>query len=171
MIEMGLSSRPSGPAQWVVLLFAAVVLLGVILLVAFEPEVQTIEATELFARTQDAKAFLITDFLFVVLYAVLLPIAIWNFGVASGAGRAPDWIRLAVLLLLLLGAGAVDAIENTLLLTAVGSGSADTVDAAHALEMPKVTLFAAGALLALAALVSATRALRDDWTRGRATET
>jgi hypothetical protein len=144
-------------ARAVVVIFAATVALGIVLLLAFEPDVQTIDADELVDRSGDARAFLIADFVFIVLYAVLSPLAIRRFGEALGAGRSPAWIRVGALALL--GAGLFDAIENTLLLIATDSASQGTVDAAHAVAVPKIALFAAGALLAILAVARAIRVL------------
>lgn len=136
-------------------LLAATIASGIVLLAAFEPDVQTIDAFELVQREDDARAFLIADYFFVLLYAVLAPIAIWRFAAASG-GLA--WMRAAALILV--AAGIVDATENTLLLSAIDSIDEDAVDAAHDLEVPKVALFVSGALLALAVNFRAFRALR-----------
>ena len=140
-------------------LFALTLALGIVLLIAFDPDVQTIDADELADRSDDARAFLAGDFLFVALYAVLSPIAIWRFGSTLGAGSPPRWMIVAVLLLV--AAGAVDATENTLLLSSTGSVSTGRVDAAHALAIPKITLFVVGALLAIAAQVRAVQVLRS----------
>ena len=136
----------------VLVAFAATLAMGIVLLVAFEPDVQTISAAELVEEKDDARAFLIADYFFIVLYAVISPIVIWRYG---GPAR---WI--AVTALLLVAAGLVDATENTLLLSATDSVSEDSVDAAHALEAPKVILFVAGALGAIAVNVRAAQALR-----------
>ena len=132
----------------VVALFAATLLLALVLLLAFDPGVQTISAQELADRRDDARAFLIADYGFVLLYAVLSPIAIWRFARARAA------------VALLAAAGLVDAVENTLLLSATGSVSEGAVDAAHALALPKFALFAAGAVLALIVYARALRTLR-----------
>ncbi|HYU59408.1 MAG TPA: hypothetical protein VEK39_01495 [Solirubrobacterales bacterium] len=139
-------------------LFAATLVLGIVLLIAFEPDIQDIDADELVARSDDARAFLAADYLFIVLYAILSPIAIWRFGTTLGDGSPPLWIRLAPLCLA--AAGVFDAIENTLLLSATDSASSGAVDAAHAVAIPKVALFVAGAALAIAALVRAIQVLR-----------
>jgi hypothetical protein len=143
----------------VLALFAATLALGVVLLLAFEPEIQTIDADELVARSDDARAFLIADYFFVALYAVVSPAVIWRFGSALASGSPPGWIKLTALLLV--AAGLVDAAENTLLLSATDSVSESAVDAAHALAIPKFTLFTAGALLAIVANVRAAKTLRD----------
>ena len=139
----------------VLVLFVATLVYGVFLGLAFEPDVQTIGAAELVERRDDARAFLIADYVFVLLYAVLSPMALWRFGSALDAG----WIRLAALVLA--AAGLVDAAENTLLISSTGSVSEARVDAAHALEIPKIALFTVGALLALAANVRAVGVLRE----------
>ena len=102
--------------------------------------------------------FLVADYLFIALYAILSPIAIWRFGSSINGGSPPLWIKLAALLLL--AAGVVDATENTLLFSATDAVSEDAVDAAHSLEIPKVTLFTAGTLLAIAVNARAVRGLR-----------
>jgi hypothetical protein len=155
--QLGGAGRESPSRALAVLgMFVVTLGIGVILLVAFEPEVQTIEAAELVARSDDARAFLIADYVFVISYAILSPLAIWRFGSAIAAGTPPGWMKLTALLLL--AAGLVDATENTLLLSATGSVSEGAVDAAHGLEIPKVTLFVAGTALAIAANVRAARA-------------
>jgi hypothetical protein len=153
------ASSLRSPAVAVLAVFMATLALGVALLVAFEPDIQTIDADELVSRSGDARAFLGADFVFILLYAVLSPIAIWRFGIALGPGTPPRWIKLTALLLV--GAGLVDATENTLLLSATGSVSESAVDLAHALAIPKVTLFTAGAVLAIVANVRAVKALSE----------
>jgi hypothetical protein len=140
-------------AAAVVTVFAATIALGVVLLLAFDPEVQTIAAAELVVRSADARGFLIADYFFIVLYGVLSPIAIWRFGAQLREGGAPGWIRVGAVLLV--SAGVVDATENTLLLAATGSISPDAVAAAHALAIPKVVLFVAGTIVAIAAVTRA----------------
>ena len=142
----------SSRAVPVLVAFAATLIWGIVLLVAFEPDIQTISASELVEERDDARAFLVADYFFILLYAVVSPIVIWRFG------RPSRWIALTALLLV--AAGVVDATENTLLLSATDSVSEDTVDAAHSLEAPKVILFVAGALGALAANVRAASTLR-----------
>jgi hypothetical protein len=153
------------PAIAVLAMFAAVLALGIVLLVAFDPEVQTIDPEELVTRSDDARKFLVADYVFVLCYAILSPLAIWRFGSALAAGSPPGWIKLTVLLLV--AAGLVDATENTLLLSATGSVSEGAVDAAHALEIPKVTLFLAGAAFAVAANIRAARVLVGNSRRRR----
>jgi hypothetical protein len=137
-------------AQVVLALLVATIALGVVLLVAFDPDVQTVDAGELVDRRDDARAFLVADYAFVVLYAVLSPLAIWRFGARPARLAAP----------LLAAAGLVDATENTLLLAATGTVSEGAVDAAHALAVPKIALFVAGALLAMVVNVRAVQVLR-----------
>ncbi len=151
-------------AVLVLAMFAATMALGVVLLIAFDPDVQTIDAGGLVARSDDARAFFAGDYVFVLLYAVLSPLAIWRFGTALGDGAPPAWIKLTALLLV--AAGVFDAIENALLLSATGSVSQGTVDAAHALAVPKTVLFIGGALLALAANFRALRTVMADTPRG-----
>lgn len=123
--------------------------------VAFDPEVQTIGADILVERRDDARAFLIVDYLFIAVYAVLSPIAQLRFGHAlGGLGR---WLRLAPILLV--AAGIVDAVENALLLSATDSVSEGTVETAHALAVPKVVLFVCAVLLSVGVLARAIRAL------------
>ena len=142
----------------VVALFLATVLYGVLLLLAFEPDVQQADAAELVARSDDARAFLIADLFFPLIYGVLSPIAQWRFGRSLTGSSPPRWVATAAILLAL--AGLCDWTENVLLLTATGSESPDAVDAAHAVAVPKVAFFVAGGLLALAVLVRALRELR-----------
>jgi hypothetical protein len=157
-MEAAVSNREEETrARAVVALFVATLALGIVLLVAFEPDVQTIDADELASRSDDARAFFIGDYFFIALYAVLSPIAIWRFGGALGSGRPPTWIMLAAWLLA--GAGVFDAAENALLLSATGSSSPGTVDAAHAVAIPKTVLFVAGALFTLGVEYRAIRAL------------
>jgi hypothetical protein len=143
---------------WVVVaLFVATLTLGIVLLVAFDPDVQTINAYELAVRKGDAHAFLTGDYCFVALYALLTPIAIWRFGSALSGGRPPLWVMLAAVLLI--GAGVFDLAENTLLWSAADIVSSRRVDAAHAVAIPKTVLFVGGALLALAVDYRAVRVL------------
>ncbi len=144
-------------AWWVAILFAAVVVLGILLLIAFDSNVQTIDADELVRRKDDARAFFAGDYVFVVLYAVLSPIAYWRFGAALTGGSPPTWIKLT---LLLAAGGVFDATENALLLSSTGSASQGRVDAAHAVAIPKTVFFVAGAVFAIAAVLRAVRVLR-----------
>jgi hypothetical protein len=143
-------------AAAVLLAFAAALLLGVVLVVAFDPDVQTIGPAELVARSDDARRFLIGDYFFVAVYAVASPIAQWRFGAVLGEDR-PRWMRYAPLLLV--AAGIVDATENALLLSATDAEAEGTVDTAHALAAPKVILFVAAALLAIGVAGRAVRVL------------
>jgi hypothetical protein len=154
-------------AWLVVVCFALTLAYGLLLAFAFEPDVQEIDVAELVDRRGDARAFLIADLFFPLLYGLLSPIAQLRFGAAlRGRGgpnesRPPRWIIAAALLLA--GAGLFDLTENVLLLSATGSESQGTVDAAHTVAVPKVILFVAGALLALLVLARAVSVLR----RGR----
>jgi hypothetical protein len=153
------ASEARSRAVAVLAVFVATIALGIVLLVAFEPDVQTIDAAELVERKDDARAFLIADYVFVLVYAILSPLAIWRFGSALASRSPPGWIKLTALLLV--AAGLVDATENTLLMSATGSVSEGAVDAAHALEIPKVALFTAGALLAIVVNFRALKTLRE----------
>jgi hypothetical protein len=144
-------------ARVVVLAFVATLALGVLLVIAFEPEVQTVDAGELAARSRDARAFLIADYVFIALYALVSPLAQLRFGRAlAAAGSAPRWITWTAVLLL--SAGVVDATENTLLLSATDSEAPGTVDFAHALAVPKIVLFVTAALLSLRVVAKAAQA-------------
>jgi hypothetical protein len=138
--------------------FAATLAVGILLVIAFDPDVQSIGAAELVARSDDARRFLIADYVFIFLYAVVSPIAIWRFGSAVGAGTPPPWAKLAAALLV--AGGIIDATENALLLSATGSLSTGAVDAAHDLKVPKLLLTAGGAVFAIVAVVRAVRILR-----------
>jgi hypothetical protein len=138
--------------------FGAAVLLGLALLVFFEPDVQQAEAGELVARKDGARAFFAADYVFILIYALASPLAISRFGAAAG-GPNPWWLTGAVLLLPL--AGLVDAAENALLLSGTGSVSPNAVDLAHALAIPKIALFVAGTACSIAVLVRAIRVLRS----------
>lgn len=138
--------------------FVASLAVGLLLLAAFDPEVQTLSAAELVERRDSARSFLAADYLFVALYAVLSPLAIRRFGRALGAGAAPRWIVLAAALLAV--AGLFDAVENALLWSASDQVSDDTVQAAHAVAVPKLIFFAVATLLALAVNGVALRAVR-----------
>jgi hypothetical protein len=150
-----------GRALIVLGLFAASLVMGMVLLVAFDPSVQQDSASEIVTRSDDARAFLIADYVFIALYALASPIALWRFGSVLEPGR-PPWIVAAALLLL--AAGAVDATENALLLSATGSVSPDTVDTAHSLRVPKLALSGAGLVLTIVANVKALQVV----TTGRA---
>jgi hypothetical protein len=127
-----------------------VIAYGVLLLVAFDPGVEQLDADEL-ARSDDANPFLIADLVFPVLYGALLPFAMWRFS-------AERWARVAALLLV--AAGLVDWVENALLLTATDEVSESAVDAGHVAGWVNVVLFTAGALPGLLLLVRAVQAVR-----------
>jgi hypothetical protein len=129
---------------------AAVIAYGLLLLIAFNPDVEMLDAAEL-AESDDAVPFLVADLFFPPLYGILLPLAMWRFSAAR-------WARIAALLLVV--AGVVDWAENVLLLTATDSPSEGVVDAGHAAGWVNVGLFTAGALPGLVLLVRAIRALR-----------
>lgn len=136
---------------------AATVGLGVVLVLFFDADVQQADPAELVARQDDARAFFVADFVFIALYALASPWTISRFGAAL-PGPNPWWLTAAVILLPL--AGLVDATENAVLLSASGSVSPGAVDFAHALAIPKIALFVAGAACAIAVLVRAFRVLR-----------
>ena len=125
---------------------------GIVLLIAFDPGVELVDASELVERRDDARAFLITDFFFMALYGTLLPLTMWRFG------RPATWVKAAALLLV--AASLVDVLENTLLLASAGSISEGRVDAAHIAGIVNIVLFTAGALPGLVLLVRAVRLLR-----------
>jgi hypothetical protein len=144
-------------AAAVLALLLATVTVGIVLLVAFDTDVQTVNARELVQRGHDAREFFAGDYVFILLYAVLSPIALWRFG--AGLGRSPRlWTWAGALLLV--GAGLFDSTENALLLSATGSPSQGSVDAAHVVAVPKTVLFVLGALLVLAANARAIAVLR-----------
>ena len=129
---------------------AVVVAYGLVLLIAFDPGVEMLDADEL-ARSDDASPFLIADLFFPPLYGIVLPLAIWRFG-------SEWWARAAALLFV--AAGVVDWAENVLLLTATDSVSDGAVDAGHAAGWVNVVLFTAVALPGLVLLVRGLRTLR-----------
>ena len=134
--------------------FGASLAVALILLVLFEPDVQTMSAEELYARRDDARAFLVGDFVFILLYGVLSPIVLWRFWRASGS----RWAAAGAVLLAC--AAVVDVAEGVLLMSATDGVSQGAVDAAHGLEIPKVGLFVAGLIPAVVANVQAARFLR-----------
>ena len=160
----GAATEPAGPERgraraWAVVgCFAATVAFGLMLALAFEPDVQEVDAAELVARSDDARAFLVADLFFPLLYGVLSPIAQWRFGRSLTGASPPRWVAAAALLLA--AAAACDLTENVLLLSSTDSESPGTVDAAHAIAVPKLAFFVAGALLAVAVLVRALVELR-----------
>jgi hypothetical protein len=129
---------------------AAVVAYGLLLLIAFDPDVEMLDAAEL-ARSEDAVPFLVADLFFPPLYGILLPLAMWRFSAAR-------WTRIAALLLA--AAGLIDWIENTLLLTATDSPSEGAVDVGHVAGWVNVVVFTAGALPGLVLVARAIRVLR-----------
>jgi hypothetical protein len=131
---------------------AAVLAFGVVLLVAFDPGVELVDANELVQRQDDARAFLIADYFFMALYGTLLPLTMWRFG------RPARWVKVAALLLV--AASLIDVVENTLLLTSTGSVSEGRVDAAHIAGIVNIVLFTAGALPGLVLIPRAIRELR-----------
>jgi hypothetical protein len=158
-------------ARLVVIAFVATVAFGLFLLLAFDRDIQSIDAAELVDRAGRARAYLIADLFFPVFYGLFTAVAQLRFGAAlsraeGGDSRPPGWIMASAALLL--GAGIFDWAENVLLLIATDSGSQGTVDAAHTVAVPKLSLFYAGAVLALFVLARAIRVLRDDRREARA---
>ena len=129
---------------------AAVLVFSAVLLVAFEPGVELVDARELVERKDDARAFLVTDYFFMALYGTLLPLAMWRYG------RPATWVKVAALLLV--AASLVDVVENTLLLTSTGAVNEGRVDAGHIAGVVNIVLFTAGAVPGLLLLA---RALRE----------
>jgi hypothetical protein len=149
----GVGVQVRGRAWAVIAAFGATLLFGLALTVFFEPDVQQ----ALVERQDDARSFFAADYVFIVLYALLSPIAIRRFGEVL-EGDPPRRLTAAVLLLPL--AGLVDATENALLLSATDAPSEGAVDFAHALAIPKIALFVAGAACAVAVVVRAVKELR-----------
>jgi hypothetical protein len=143
----GATSEERARAKALLAATAVVVAYGVVLLTAFDPGVEMLDAGEL-ARSDDANAFLIADLFFPVLYGILLPLAMWRFSAAR-------WARIAAFLLA--AAGLIDWVENTLLLTATDSPSESAVDAGHVAGWVNVVVFTAGAVPGLVLLVRAIR--------------
>lgn len=127
-------------AWLVVACFVATLAFGLVLLLAFDSDIQQIDAAELVDRAGDARAFLIADLFFPLFYGLLTAVAQLRFGAAlsrvegAGDGRPPGWIVASAVLLV--GAGIFDLAENVLLLTATGSESQGAVDVAHAVAIP-----------------------------------
>ena len=155
---LGAGERSRGTAWPVVALFVATIAFGVFLLLVFEPDVQEADAAELVARSDDARAFLIADLFFPLIYGVLSPLAQWRFGRSLTGGSPPVWVAAAAILLVL--AALCDLSENALLLSGTDSESPGAVDAAHAIAVPKIAFFVAGAVLSVAVLVRAVVELR-----------
>jgi uncharacterized membrane protein len=152
-------------ASAVILIFVLTLMLGVILVTAFNPSIQTMPASDLVHHRTDARAFLLVDYGFIALYALLSPIAFWRFGRELGETKPPMWIQITVSLLVL--AGLLDLAENSLLLSSTTSQNRQAVDAAHALSIALNVLFFAGVLMSVFVVVKAARALQR-W-RGPAT--
>jgi hypothetical protein len=146
----GATSEERSRAKVLLAATAAVIAYGLVLLIAFDPGVEMLDAGEL-ARSDDANAFLIADLLFPLLYGALLPLAMWRFSTAR-------WARIAALLFV--AAGLIDWVENTLLLSATDSPSEGAVDAGHAAGWVNVVVFTAATLPGLILLWRAMRALR-----------
>ena len=139
----------SEPARAKFLLWAtaAVIAYGLVLLIFFEPDVETLSAAEL-AESDDAVPFLVADLFFPPLYGILLPLAMLRFSSAR-------WALVAAGLLFV--AGDVDWAENIMLLIATDSASEGLVDAAHVAGWVNIVLFTAGALPGLVLVAQAIR--------------
>ena len=138
-------SELRGRAWATLLVIAGTLVLSLVLLVAFDPGVQTLDAEELVAERDDARAFLIPDFAFAALYGLVAPVVLWRFGAALYGLVVPNWVKAAALLLAL--AGLVDLVENVLLYSATDAVSEDAVDTAHAIKPVALVAFPIGALL------------------------
>jgi len=144
---------------WIVVrVFVITAVLGVILLAAFNPSIQTMTASELAHHKSDARSFLFVDYGFIALYAVLAPMAIWRFGRELRETRPPPvWVLITVSLLVL--AGLLDLAENSLLLSSTISQNPQAVDVAHVLSITLNVLFVAGVLMSVCVVVVAARVL------------
>ncbi|MCA1727049.1 MAG: hypothetical protein LC722_05185 [Actinobacteria bacterium] len=145
-----------GPALALLAVFGLAVVIGVLFFVLTDPAIQTVDAAELVRRRSDAVAFFTLDYLFVVVYAVAGPIALWRF--AGTLDRVPRWLVAGVAALAL--GGLFDAAENALLMSASSSGGQRGVDLAHRLAIPKYVLGAIGLIVAVRAVAMAARAVR-----------
>jgi len=150
-------------ARLVLAAFLATLAYGLLLTIAFEPDVQQADAAELVDRADDARAFLIADLFFPLLFGLLVPLALLRFGASlsrreGGGSGPPRWIVAAAASLAV--SGIFDWAENALLLSATGSESEGAVDAAHLVAIPKIAFFVVGAALSLLALARAIGVLR-----------
>ena len=134
---------------------AAAVLYGLVLLFFFEVGVQQDSATELVARSDDARSFLVADLFFPPIYALLVPLAALAFARRDYGGGEPGWLKAAAASLVI--AGLCDWGENILLLASLKTASPNRVDAAHAVAIPKLIFFALGTLGILVLLYRAIR--------------
>ncbi|HYU58227.1 MAG TPA: hypothetical protein VEO00_09290 [Actinomycetota bacterium] len=141
----------------VIALFAVATALATALL-TFPQDIQTSGLAELQSKAQEARDFFTADYVFIVLYGLLGPVALWRFGRAIGRdGHPPLWLRLGILFLA--GGGIVDALENTLIVLSLQATGDGALVAAHALAIPKYAFAFPGFALALVALVRAIRSL------------
>ncbi|HEX2231738.1 MAG TPA: hypothetical protein VHG69_00045 [Thermoleophilaceae bacterium] len=143
----GTTSDGRSRARFLLWATAAVIAYGLVLLIFFEPDVETLDAAEL-AESDDAVPFLVADLFFPVLYGIVLPLTMVLFSRAR-------WVMVAAALLLL--AGVLDWAENVLLLTATDTPSESTVDAGRVASWVNLVLFAAGALPGLVLVARAIR--------------
>lgn len=146
------NTQPERSAWLVVAAFVASLAYGILLLTAFDPGVQDLDADELFA-SDDAEPFLVADLFFPLLYGLAFPLAAWRFGVELTSQR-PPWFVIAAVVALAIGA-VFDLAENTLLLAAIGGESAELVDTAHAIAIPKLVAGGIGNLMAIIVLIRA----------------
>jgi len=149
-----------GPARFLLGTFA-ITLAWAGLFLTVDPGVQGVDAEELVARAGDARAFFTVDVVFVVLYAVAGPIALWTYGrtlAGDSNGHVLAWLAIGVVGLA--AGGAFDLAENVLLLAASSHVHEFAVDLAHALAYPKYAFGGAGFLVALIALPGAVRRAR-----------
>jgi hypothetical protein len=90
------------------------------LFLTVDPGIQGVDARELVARAGDARAFFTVDVVYVVLYAVAGPIALWTYGrtlAGDSHGHVPAWLAIGAVGLV--AGGAFDLAENVLLLAAL----------------------------------------------------
>jgi hypothetical protein len=146
-LPAGATSEERSRAKALLAATAAVIAYGLVLLIAFDPGVETLDAGEL-AASDDAVPFLVADLFFPLLYGAVLPLAMWRF---SGE----RWARAAALLFA--AAGLIDWVENTLLLSATDAPSEGAVDAGHVAGWVNIVLFSSAALPGLVLLARAIR--------------
>lgn len=154
---------PSRAAIALLTVFGVALVIVALFPILADPGIQTVDAQELAARRSDAVAFFTLDYLFIVVYTVAAPIALWRFGKTlanpgGGSGRAPSWLAIAVVALV--AGGMLDAIENAMLLAASSSADASLVRLAHLLAIPKWIFGIGGFLLSLRAIAAAVKVLR-----------
>jgi hypothetical protein len=142
----------------VIAVFAAGIGYGLFLLLVFDPELQSADAGELFARSDDGRAFLLADLVFPFMYTGLA-LAGWRFGRLLVDGRPPLAFVVAAYFLSI--TAILDITEGILLLVAIDSESADLVNFVHAMAIPKVAFFVVGIACSLVVLARAVTVVRD----------